>query len=177
MSAEFDLYCLPIDSLEVGSVVTLDGVDGFFDQYFDSCRPGDAIRFLVLGDGLASTPESASKLDALPLVEGRVTRCGPADGAVEILRVTSFGKWLRSVPVESISAGQIEALCPGVPVSDLIDRAAREGTAYWRSGAPNWRSLAATTAVLVCSDSSRTRLAVIRTNGAPGVVAGIELAG
>jgi hypothetical protein len=46
MSQRFDLYSARADEVfQPGEVVTLDGLDGFHDQYIDAATPGDAIRF------------------------------------------------------------------------------------------------------------------------------------
>jgi len=41
MTEAFDVYCAtPALQFHEHAVVTLDGIDGFFDQYFETVRPG-----------------------------------------------------------------------------------------------------------------------------------------
>ncbi|GAB4223409.1 MAG: hypothetical protein Kow0062_23490 [Acidobacteriota bacterium] len=174
---EFDLYCHQPETLEAGAVVALDGCDGFCDQYFERRRAGEVIRFLVLADGPAATPESASQLEALPLVHARVRGCTVIAGEVEILSVDRFGAWLASARLPAVSRKELKALEPMVPISELIARAAAEGVAYWRAGRPYWRSLDEVTAVLAVSASSGTRIGVLRTNAIPGMARMVESAG
>jgi len=52
MAAEFDVYCATSAlQFHEHAVVTLDGIDGFFDQYFEAVLPGQIIRFAGPQDG------------------------------------------------------------------------------------------------------------------------------
>jgi hypothetical protein len=175
MSVEFDVYCLQPHSLSVGAVITLDGVDGFFDQYFDGLEPGELLRFVVLAGGPSAIPETAAQLELLPFIEARVRRCDATDGEVEILTCTNLGKWLRSLELDSMPSKQLQVLVPDAPIVELLSRASREGEAYWKRGARYWRKLDETTAVLAHASQSGTRVVLIRTNGTPALVTRVEL--
>ena len=174
MSAEFDVYCLQPHTLSVGAVITLNGVDGFFDQYFSALEPGKVIRFVILAGGPSAFPKTASQLEALPFIEAQVRRCDVTDGEVEILSCTSLGKWLRSLDLDSMSSMQLQMLAPDAPIVELLARTSREGEAYWTRGTRYWRKLDETTAVLTHADRPGTRAVVIRTNATPALVTRVE---
>ena len=57
MAEAFDVYCaISAPTFRAHEVVTLDGIDGFFDQYFEVVRPGQIIRFAVLPGGPSKMP-------------------------------------------------------------------------------------------------------------------------
>jgi hypothetical protein len=168
---EFDLYCADSAVAFVpGAVVTLDGIDGFFDQYFDGIKAGHTIRFVVVR-GPSGIPLSVEAAERLPFVTARVLRPGDIDGDVEVLSVATFGGWIRSVPPSSMPIEEIQAQVRDAPVARLVKKAASQGTAFWRSGARYWRDLSETSLVLALRMGSRVRVAVLRTNGGAGFVA------
>jgi hypothetical protein len=174
---EFDLYCA--DSAEAfvpGAAVSLDGIDGFFDQYFDAIEAGHTIRFVVVR-GPAGIPLSVEAAERLPFVTARVLRPRDIDGDVEVLSVAPFGDWIRSVSLSSVTIEEVRAQVRDAPVARLVKKAALQGTALWRSGARHWRDLSETSLVLAFRIGSRVRVAVLRTNGGAGFVAEVEGAG
>ena len=102
MGERFDVYCATSAAhFRERAVVALDGIDGFFDQYFEAVRPGDLIRFAVLHGGPSSVPASIRELDALPFVIARVERCRATEGDVEILSLSTLGQWSRAVQLST----------------------------------------------------------------------------
>jgi hypothetical protein len=177
MIEEFDLYCADSAGAFVpGAVVTLDGIDGFFDQYFDAIEAGHTIRFVIVG-GPSGIPSSVEAAEALPFVTARVLRAGDIDGDVEVLSVVTFGDWIRSVSSAPVTIEDVRAQVRDAPVARLVKKAASQGTALWRSGARHWRDLAETSLVLALRIGARVRVAVLRTNGGAGFVADVEGAG
>jgi hypothetical protein len=174
---EFDLYCA--DSADVfvpGAVVTLDGIDGFFDQYFDGITVGTTIRFVIVR-GPSGMPASAEAAERLPFVIARVLRPGDIDGDVEVLSVATFGEWIRSMSPSPVTIEEVGAQVRDAPVARLVKKAVLQGTALWRSGARHWRDLSETSLVLALQIGARVRVAVLRTNGGAGFVADVEGAG
>jgi hypothetical protein len=174
---EFDLYCADSpDAFVPGAVVTLDGIDGFFDQYFDGIKAGHTIRFVVVR-GPSGIPLSVQAAERLPFVTARVLRPGDIDGDVEVLSVATFGDWIRSVSPSPVTIEEVRAQVRDAPVARLLRKAALHETALWRSGARHWRDLSETSLVLALRIGARVRVAVLRTNGGAGFVADVEGAG
>lgn len=172
----FDLYCAPSAApFREGAVITLDGIDGFFDQYFDAVRPGEIIRFAVLAGGVKAVPDSLQGLEAMPFVRACVKRCDATEGEVEVRSLSTLGEWSRSLQLRPQPLAALQRECQ-VPLFPLVDRAARDGTAYWSSGATRWRSLGDTTAIGAFQEASGVRVVVIRTYAVPGLVAQVDAA-
>jgi hypothetical protein len=175
VAEEFDVYCTTsAPPFRERAVVALDGIDGFFDQYFEAARPGQIIRFAVLPGGPSAMPASIEGLQALPFVVARVERCDVTGGDVEVLSIATLGEWSRSVNLVSQPLEKLQAELPDAPLADLVARAAQDGSAYWRSGVAYWRSLNETTAVAALRDASGVRVTVICTNAVPGLVAQVR---
>ena len=171
----FDVYCATSAvQFREHAVVTLDGIDGFFDQYFEAVRPGQIIRFAVLPGGPSQVPASMEGLHAMPFVTARVERCERTGGDVEVLSVCALGEWSRSASLTSQPLETVQLELPDAPLADVVAQAAQDGSAYWRSGVAYWRSLNETTAVAAMRDTSGVRVIVIRTNGVPGFVAHVK---
>lgn len=170
----FDLFCAPSAApFREGAVVTLDGIDGFFDQYFDAVRPGEMLRFAVLAGGVKAVPDSLQGLEAMPFVRACVKRCDEAEGEVEVLSLSTLGEWSRSLELSPQPLAALQRECQ-VPLFPLVDRATRYGTAYWSGGATRWRSLGETSAIGAFQEASGVRVVVIRTHAVPGLVAQVE---
>ena len=171
----FDLYCAPSAApFREGAVITLDGIDGFFDQYFDAIRPGEIIRFAVLAGGVKAVPDSLQGLEAMPFVRARVKRCDETEGEVEVLSLSTLGAWSRSLQLSPQPLAALQQECPQIPLHPLVDRAVHYGTAYWSSGTTRWRSSADTTAIGAFQETPGVRVVVIRTHAVPGLVAQVE---
>jgi len=178
MAEEFDVYCATSAlQFHEHAVVTLDGIDGFFDQYFEAVLPGQIIRFAVLPGGPSKMPGSMEGLHETPFVMARVERCDVTGGDVEVLSVSTLGDWSRSVSLTSQPLETVQLEVRDAPLAGLVARAARDGSAYWRSGVAYWRSLHETTAVAALRDASGVRVTVIYTNAVPGLVAQVRPAG
>lgn len=172
MGEPFDLYCTASAELfRKGAIVTLDGIDGFFDQYFEAARPGDTIRFAVLVGNPSDVPHSIRELEAMPFVTARVERCDARGGDVEVLSRTTLGDWCRSIELATQSPTELQMQVHDAPVDELVAQASRDGSAYRRSGVKYWRPLDETSAVGAFRDGSAVRVIVIHTNGVPAFVA------
>lgn len=175
MGEPFDLYCAASAApFREGAVVTLDGIDGFFDQYFDGVRPGETIRFAVLVGNPSDVPHSLQGLNAMPFVTARVESGDALGGDVEVLSLTTLGQWCRSVELTTQSLTELQLQVPDAPLHDLVVQASRDGSAYWRSGVRYWRSLDETTAIGAFRDDSAIRVIVIHTNGVPALAARVN---
>ena len=175
MGESFDLYCIAsAEPFREGTVVTLDGIDGFFDQYFEAARPGQTIRFAVLVGNPSDVPHSMRELEAMPFVTARVERCDALGGDVEVLSRTTLGAWCRSIELSTQSPTELRFQVPDAPLHELVAQASRDGSAYWRSGVESWRSLNETSAVGAFRDGSAVRVVVIRTSAVPAFVARVH---
>ena len=175
MGESFELYCAAsAEPFREGAVVTLDGIDGFFDQYFEAARPGHTIRFAVLVGDPSDVPHSFRELEAMPFVTARVERCDALGGDVEVLSRTTLGAWCRSIELSTESPDALQSQVPDAPLHEVVVQASRDGSAYWRSGVTSWRSLGETSAVGAFRDDSAIRVVVIRTNAVPALVARVH---
>lgn len=175
MAEPFDLYCTAsAEPFRQGAVVTLDGIDGFFDHYFEAAPPGQTIRFAVLVGNPSAVPHSIRELEAMPFVTARVERSDPLGGDVEVLSRTTLGAWCRSVELSTQSPTELQLQVPDAPLHELVVQASRDGSAYWRSGVKYWRSLDETSAVGAFRDDSAIRVVVIHTNAVPALVARVH---
>jgi hypothetical protein len=171
---EFDLYCAAsADAFVPGAVVTLDGIDGFFDQHFDGIKPGTTIRFVIVR-GPSGIPLSTEAAEGLPFVTAVVLQSSEIDGDVEVVSVATFGGWMRSLSPSPVTIEEIEAQVQDAPVAGLVKEAALHEKAFWRSGARYWRNLSETSLVWAVRVGPRVRLAVLRTNGGAGFIADVR---
>jgi hypothetical protein len=171
----FDLYSssyapLTADQLRPGQRLSLDGIDGFYDQYFEGRKPGEVIDFLVWPYVLATPAIAAEELATLPLVSAAVVEADTLGGTVEVIRVHPFGAWLRTLPPQSeVSIAELEATTKA-PVAALIAEASRAGSSAWKSNPRGWEILRQVTAVYFSRLSpDRLRVAVLRKHGAAPV--------
>ncbi len=174
----FDLYCavesdpLLVEPLSPGKKVWLDGIDGFFDQYFGRCCP-DQIRFVVLAIKRSSgqfIPNTRDGFEALPFIEARVVNREEVRGEVEITSVLTFGNWLTQLQLENdVRLSDLpESLKPWhSTLVRLLEQASRTGWAIWKSSQEYWKNLDETSAIYVFETESEIRCAVLKTNAVP----------
>jgi hypothetical protein len=171
----FDLYStsnapLTPDQLRPGQRLSLDGIDGFYDQYFEGRKRGEVIDFLVWPYVLATPAIAAEELATLPLVSAEVVEADALGGTVDVIRVHPFGAWLRALPPQSeVPIDELEATTKA-PVAALVAEASRAGSSAWKSNPRGWEILHQVTAVYFVQVSpERLRAAVLRKHGAASV--------
>jgi hypothetical protein len=175
VSETFDLYCSPRErGFRPGQTVTLDGVDGFFDQYFQGVHPGDTVRFAVVVAGPEGIPTSVGALESIPFVTARVLRSGDIVGEVEILSSVPFVDWMRSLTLDPEPLEALQAELSAVPLSQLVEMSARTGAALWATNERRWRTASDISMVYVERRTPGLRIAVMRTNASPGFVTHVE---
>jgi hypothetical protein len=107
---KFDIYH-PSDAVEfresltVGAAIELDGIDGFFDQYFEDREPGELIRFvpIYVPQPFSFVPTEASAFDSLPVIEAVIESCNSISGTVIPRSIESFISWIKRLPVDALS--------------------------------------------------------------------------
>ena len=175
MSQRFDLYSARADEVfRAGDVVTLDSIDGFYDQYFDAVAPGDMIRFVVLVGGPFEFPGSAEEVERMTFVTARVVRGGAVAGDVLIESVSTLGEWIRSVELQTEPISGLEAQGPIPSLEHTLAAARLHGVGFWRSPERNWKRLDETSAVLVITHARHLRVVVLRTNASSSWAAEIR---
>lgn len=175
MSEAFDLYAARADEVfRPGEVVTLDSIDGFYDQYFEAVTPGDTIRFVVLVGGPAEFPRSSDEVQRMAFVTARVVLGGAVDGEVLVESVSTLGEWVRWVELRAEPISRVEAQAQIPSLASTIAAASRDGVGLWRSPALYWKHLDETSAVLAFTHTERVRVVVLRTNASSSWVAEIE---
>jgi hypothetical protein len=171
----FDLYCAPsAEPFREGAVLTLDGIDGFFDQYFQDMATGTVIRFVVLVGGLSGVPRSIGELYSMPFVTARVDRSDEVSGDVEVLSRTTLGEWCHTLELIPVSVGDLPQELPGAPIRRSVAQASRKDSAFWRSGAKYWTSISDTSAVASVKEESGILVIVLKTHGVPSLVARVN---
>jgi hypothetical protein len=102
----FEIYCFGSEPffaqpIQVGKRVWLDGIDGFYDQYFESCAAvgQNDIRFVAISNGVTSIPNDCVEFEALPFIEARIVNNQMLYAEVEITQVLSLGGWARMAPL------------------------------------------------------------------------------
>jgi hypothetical protein len=175
MSQRFDLYAARADEVfRTGEVVTLDSIDGFYDQYFEAVAAGDTIRFVVLVGGPSEFPGSADEVQRMTFVTARVVRGGAVAGEVLIESVSTLGEWVRSIELQAEPPSLLEAHEQIAPLARIIAAAHRDGVGFWWSAARHWTHLDETSAVLAITHAGRLRVVVLRTNASSSWVAEVE---
>lgn len=178
MSERFDLYCARAgEAFRAGETVTLDGVDGFHDQYFEARTPGDPIRFVVLDGGPSAFPGSPDEVQGMAFVTARVVRGDAAAGDVRIESVSTLGEWVRSVALSAEPLSRLETREQVPQLASTIAAARRDGVGFWRGPARYWRRPDETSAVLAIRHAERLRIVVVRTNASWSWVAEVAVAG
>jgi len=115
---EFDIY-YPRDpdeferELRIGATIELDGIDGFFDQYFDARSPGEVIHFIP------TFPTNRTDLDLILLVEARITSSDLISGTVVVDSISPFVSWMTNLPADALSDrdpyDEVDALLTLIP--------------------------------------------------------------
>jgi hypothetical protein len=175
--SDFDVYFagsgIAPGSLAVGQRVRLDGIDGFFDEYFAGLVPGELIRFLVYPHRQGAVGVTTAEVAELPLVSARIIAADMIGGTVEVIEAIPFAAWLHGLPAQVIvGAGELREMTHA-PIEDLLAEAKRAGTALWVNTATRIRDLNHVTAVYAQAEGEPVRVAVLRTNAVPGSVADV----
>jgi hypothetical protein len=174
----FDLYCYGgtdnaaffNSPINVGEKVWLDGIDGFFDQYFDN--PSELIRFVAVDNPLV-LPSTQGEFEALPLLEARVLTSQPLGGEVQIVRSLTLGQWARAIqlPTETRLSDLPLVYQPSQEVFDsLFHKAKLDQWAIWTTTAKHWKSLEDTSAICVFVTETDTRGIILKTNAVPALL-------
>jgi hypothetical protein len=175
MSEPFDLYVARADEVfRPGETVTLDSIDGFYDQYFDAVTRADRIRFVVLVGGPSELPRSPVEAQRMPFVTARVIRGGAVGGDVLVESVSTLGDWVRSLELRSEPIARLEARGQRHLLASTIAAARRDGVGFWKSPARSWKHLDETSAVLAIHHTDRLRVVMLTTNASSSWVAEVE---
>jgi len=125
---EFDIYHT-LDSaeflkgLKVGATIDLDGIDGFFDQYFEVKSPGEVIHFIP------SFPTDRAEFVSLPLIEASILSRNSISGTVIVSSITSFETWMMELPDDSVS--ETDPYSEVDPILNDIPAFETHRTFYW----------------------------------------------
>ena len=171
----FDLYPKAIadgsSHRASGDVVDLEGIDGFFDEYFAGRENGDIIHFVNTAPP-GEWPTQFPALVDLPFFSAQIVENNYDWARVRLLEISTLGDWSlsrdeRPGPLNQLS---LPVTMPTDLVA-LIEQAQRRGFAYWHSGAEHWRSLSEVTAIGVLAGDDSLGLWVLTTNAAPSYFA------
>jgi len=132
-----------LQPVQPGTFVWLDGVDGFFDQYFDG-RVDEIIRFLAVRDqGALRDALVQLTLGQLLLIEGYVGVNNYSMRAeVEIRQVQHFQTWAEGCslsPIPHLSQLALSYPLPLDILTNLIREASQRGHASWLRPRPRWQ--------------------------------------
>jgi hypothetical protein len=132
-----------LQAIERGTSVWLDGVNGFFDQYFDG-RLDEIIRFLAVRDQDTLRDALAQHtLGQLPLIEAYIgVNNFSIRAEVEIRQVHDFQTWAEACslsPIPDLSQLALGYPLPVDVVANLIQEARQRGNASWLRPRPRWQ--------------------------------------
>ena len=147
--------------INVGEKVWLDGIDGFFDQYFD--QPPELIRFVAVDNPLA-LPRSQADFEALPFLEAKVLTHQTLGGEVQVVRASTLGQWARAIPLPTELRLSDLSLAnqPSHEVFDsLFHKAKLDQWAIWTTTAKHRKSLEDTSAIYVFVTDTDTRCIIV----------------
>ena len=170
----FDLYCASADAgaesfsrRQPGDIIDLDGIDGFFDEYFGSLKNGDVIRFVSSGP-LASWPTNLQGMLELPFVSAEIVENHEVRARARLIEISTLGDWSRSREEPATPLSQLSFPIP-IPIDlpALLREAQPSGSSYWYSAAKFWRSLSEVTAVGALAGRASTSLWILTTNAMP----------
>jgi len=164
----FDLYARAdgLSRRAPGDIVELDGIDGFFDQYFAGLKTGDSIQFVHLGFPF-QRPTDLHALLKLPFFRAEVVENHYDWARARLIQISTLGDWslLQNEPPSPVSEVRFPVQMP-TDVTALIRQAQTSGSACWHSGAQYWRSLSEVTAIGALAGVDSTGLWVLTTYAA-----------
>ena len=158
-----------------GDVVELDGIDGFFDQYFEGRREREIIHFVSVG----SPGEWPTHLRAwleLPFFSAEIVENGHHWARAQLCEVSRLGEWSLSRDEPPVPLSQLSfpfAIPPNLHA--LAREAQTSGSAYWHSDAQHRRSLSEVTAIGALPGIDSTALWVFTTNAVPSYFARVTV--
>lgn len=183
----FNVYCaeltnnllkdkptLQLNNIEIGAKYWLDGIDGFFDQFFEICRltKQETIRFLILSDGLTSIPKDIKLFRNMPIIEAKIIENRGLSAVVSIISKSSLFHWASNVPLSELE--EVYTLPEQLhPASELIYEAKIHGQALWVSKDKYWKNLDDVSAKYIFKTHETLRYIVIRTNATPSYLGAI----
>lgn len=184
----FDLYCWEVeqgrqqlpdnlrsDNLKVGARVWMDGIDGFYDQYFEGVKKAGIkkIRFVTIARGISSIPHDSEAFEKMPFVEAEIIDNRETYAQVLITSVKTLGEWIRITPLseaENIKLLPIDLQPPAEIISGLLVEAQESGSALWVSNVKFWKSLSEISAVYVFKHDKKMRCAIVMTYATSSVL-------
>jgi hypothetical protein len=176
---QFDLYSFGdtesesffIQPFQVGQTVWLDGVDGFFDQYFDSVD--EAISFVAIRSGPASLPTDSMSFAQLPFIQATIRTNHSIRAEVEITSVQPLQAWMLTVPLPTVTlVNTLSALYrPAQTIIErLISSLPNSENALWTSSALFWSGRNDISAVYMVRTEHDVRCIILKSNDVPSVL-------
>ena len=157
-----------------GEIVDLDGIDGFFDEYFSSRKIGDVIRFVSSGPP-ASWPTNLQSMLELPFVSAEIVENHGLWARARVLQISTLGGWSLGHEDPATPLSQLSFPIPmPFDLAALSREAQSSGSAYWFSAAKYWRSLSEVTAVGAMAGEASTSLWILTTNAMPNYFARVN---
>ena len=145
---------LSLENARAGAEVWLDGIDGFFDQFFESRQVGERLTFVAVPTGWQSdAPRDSASFEALPIVHASIVQVSSSaiDALTRLERVQPLAEWSRTAPLK---AEDTMAELPAWlrPDDALVDRVRAER--IWVTPHEPWRGVPGPDALYLCSDES-----------------------
>jgi hypothetical protein len=188
----FDLYMQPIanGSARPGDVVELDGIDGFFDQYFEGREVGGIIRFASVS-APDKWPKGVEAMLELPFFSAEIVENYDVSGRVRLREVSTLGEWSLSRDEQPTGLEQLSfPVRMPAELASIVQQALTCGSAYWTTRrvartvpriSPHsrdvhyWPSLSEVTAIGALGGVDSLGLWVLTTNALPNYFARVTV--
>jgi hypothetical protein len=168
----FDLYS-DLDGLsghKSGDMVELDGIDGFFDQYFAGRKEGATIQFVCMKP--RNSPTNVQQLLDLPFFTAEIVEDHYDWARARLNEISKLGDWSLGHCEPPSLLDQLSFPVPlPTDLAALIFQAQTSRSAFWHSSAQHRHSLNDVTAIGALADADNTALWILTTNATPSYFA------
>lgn len=177
--ASFDLYTFKYTQsefffrrpVEKNTEVWLDGIDGFYDQYFKGLQGigKEEIRFVPV-ESLTAIPDEPARFEALPFIEVQIQENLELRARALIKGVTTLGEWSRTIELaQNETLDSVPAHLQPTPevAAELRRKTGQNGSALWKSAARYWKKPSEVSSYYMFTHKEGMRCIILTTNAVP----------
>lgn len=184
--ASFDIYTYKYTesehffrkSVEKEKKVWLDGIDGFYDQYFSRLQGigKEDIRFVPI-ESPTAIPSDIAQLENLSVIDAQIIESHEFRAQVLIKDVQTLGHWARATDLpkyETVSSIPQNFHIPKGLSTELMEKVKVSGNALWKSDIRYWKKPSEVSAIYVFSHNECLRCLILTTNAVPSYLVFME---